>query len=135
MRTLCLAAVALAVAALGRPAAAQRYQKNLLTAAEIANRAEVTTAYDAVARLRPMWLNPSDITLRSVGTAGVAGQVAKVKVYLNDFNVGDIDYLKAVAAESVQEMRFLSQNETASRYGPTDGQVAIVLVLKKVKSH
>jgi len=133
MRTLCLAAVALAVAALGRPAAAQRYQKNLLTAAEIANRAEVTTAYDAVARLRPMWLNPHDMVFRPSGEAGQAVQPAQVRVYLNDFNVGDIDYLKSVAAETVQEMRFLSQNETASRYGPTEGQVAIVLILKKIK--
>jgi len=61
--------------------------------------------------------------------------MARVRVYVNDFNVGDVDYLKSVAAESVQEMRFLSQNETASRYGPTGGQVGIVLVLKKVKSH
>jgi len=64
---------------------------------------------------------------------GQSVQIAKVRVYVNDFNVGDVEYLKSVAAESVQEMRFLGQNETASRFGPTDGQVAIVLILKKVK--
>ena len=133
MRTRCLATVTLAVAALGHPAGAQHYQKNVLTAAEIANGAQVTTAYDAVSRLRPMWLNPTDVTVYSSGTAGQSVQKAQVRVYLNDFNVGDIDYLKSVAAESVQEMRFLSQTETGSRYGPTDGQVAIVLILKKVK--
>jgi len=133
MRTLCLATLTLAVAALGRPVAAQRFQKNVLTAAEIENGAQITTAYDAVSRLRPMWLNPSDLTMHSVGTVGASVRVAEIKVYLNDFNVGDIDYLKSVAAESVQEMRILSQNETASRFGPTDGQVAIVLILKKVR--
>ncbi|HET9708000.1 MAG TPA: hypothetical protein VFP39_06830 [Gemmatimonadales bacterium] len=133
MRTLCLATVTLAVLALGRPAAAQRYQKNVLTAAEIENGAQITTAYDAVSRLRPMWLNPSDVTIQSAGMAGQSVHMAQVRVYVNDFNVGDVEYLKSVAAESVQEMRFLSQNETASRFGPTDGQVAIVLILKKVK--
>ena len=134
MRTLTIAALTLAALALARPVAAQRFQKNVLTAAEIENGAQITTAYDAVSRLRPMWLTPSDITMRSATTTNATVQVAKVQVYLNDFNVGDIDYLKSVAADAVQEMRFLGQNETASRFGPTDGQVAIVLTLKKPKS-
>lgn len=133
MRTLHVATLTIAALVLGRPLVAQRFQKNVLTAAEIDNGAQVTTAYDAVSRLRPMWLNPSDVTIQSAGTVGQSVQIAKVRVYVNDFNVGDVDYLKSVAAESVQEMRFLSQNETASRYGPTDGQVAIVLILKKAK--
>jgi hypothetical protein len=133
MRTLHVATLTIAALVLGRPLVAQRFQKNVLTAAEIDNGAQITTAYDAVSRLRPMWLNPSDVTIQSAGTVGQSVQIAKVRVYVNDFNVGDVDYLKSVAAESVQEMRFLSQNETASRYGPTDGQVAIVLILKKAK--
>lgn len=133
MRTLHVATLTIAALVLGRPLVAQRFQKNVLTAAEIDNGAQITTAYDAVSRLRPMWLNPSDVTIQSAGTVGQSVQIAKVRVYVNDFNVGDVDYLKSVAAESVQEMRFLSQNETAGRYGPTDGQVAIVLTLKKAK--
>lgn len=133
MRTLHVATLTIAALVLGRPLVAQRFQKNVLTAAEIDNGAQITTAYDAVSRLRPMWLNPSDVTIQSAGTVGQSVQIAKVRVYVNDFNVGDVDYLKSVAAESVQEMRFLSQNETASRFGPTDGQVAIVLILKKAK--
>ncbi len=127
MRTLCFASVTIAALALSSPAAAQHYQKRVLTAEEIANGAQITTAYDAVSRLRPMWLSPSDLTIQSAGMAGQSVRVAQVRVYVNDFNVGDVDYLKSVAAESVQELRFLSQNETASRFGPTDGQVAIVL--------
>jgi len=133
MRTHHVVTLIIAALAAGRPLAAQRFQKNLLTADEIAKGAQITTAYDAVARLRPMWLNPSDLTMHSVGTMGASVKAAEIRVYLNDFNVGDIDYLKSVGAETVQEMRFLSQNETASRFGPTDGQVAIVLTLKKAK--
>jgi hypothetical protein len=132
MRTLHAATLIIAALAVGRPLAAQHYQKKVLTAEEIEKGAQITTAYDAVSRLRPMWLNPQDVTFQSAG-AGQSVQVAQVRVYVNDFNVGDIEYLKSVSAESVQEMRFLSQNETASRFGPTDGQVAIVLILKKVK--
>lgn len=133
MRALHLTGLAVAALALGGrgPLLAQHFRKNVLTAEEIENGANITTAYDAVSRLRPTWLNPSDARMQSAGTRGVTVQFAQVRVYLNDFNVGDLDYLKSLAAESVQEMRYLSQNETASRYGPTDGQVAIVVTLKK----
>jgi hypothetical protein len=133
MRTPTIAALTFAVATFGGyvPLDGQHWQKNVLTAEEIAKQGDnITTAYDAVARLRPMWLRPSDVTMQS-GTVGQSVQVAQVKVYLNDFNVGDVDFLKSIPSENIQEMRFLSQNETASRYGPTDGQVAIVVKLKK----
>jgi hypothetical protein len=32
---------------------------------------------------------------------------------------------------NVLELRWLSANEAASRYGPTDGQTAIVVTLKR----
>ena len=132
MRTPTIAVLTVAVATFGGyvPLHGQHWQMNVLTAEEIEKQGDnITTAYDAVARLRPRWLHPSDVTMHSVG--GPSVQAAQIKVYLNDFNAGDIDYLKAIAVENIQEMRFLSQNETASRYGPTDGQVAIVVKLKK----
>ena len=132
MRTPTIAVLTVAVATFGGyvPLHGQHWQKNVLTAEEIAKQGDnITTAYDAVARLRPRWLHPSDVTMQSVG--GPSVQAAQIKVYLNDFNAGDIDYLKSIAAENIQEMRFLSQNETASRFGPTEGQVSIVVTLKK----
>jgi hypothetical protein len=134
MRTPTIALLTVAVATLGGyvPLHGQRWQKNVLTAEEIGKQGDnITTAYDAVARLRPRWLHPSDVTMQSPGTVGPSVHAAEVKVYLNDFNAGDIDYLKSIAAENIQEMRFLSQNETASRFGPTEGQVAIVVKLKR----
>ena len=132
MRTPTIAVLTVAVATFGGyvPLHGQHWQKNVLTAEEIEKQGDnITTAYDAVARLRPRWLHPSDVTMQSVG--GPSVQAAQIKVYLNDFNAGDIDYLKSIAAENIQEMRFLSQNETASRFGPTEGQVSIVVTLKK----
>src|ERR1051325_11934424 len=101
MRTLHAATLIIAALAVGRPLAAQHYQKKELTAEEIEKGAQITTAYDAVSRLRPMWLNPQDVTFQSAG-AGQSVQVAQVRVYVNDFNVGDVEYLKSVSAESVQ---------------------------------
>jgi hypothetical protein len=103
----------------------------VLTADEIATDQEsITTAYEAVQRLRPLWLHPHDLA-RLPGTSTQQIQVAPIKIYVNDFDVGDVDLLKTIPAETIFEMRWLSQNETASRYGPTDGQVAIVVTLKK----
>lgn len=127
-----MAVLTVAVATLGGyvPLHGQRSQQNVLTAEEIGKQGDnITTAYDAVARLRPRWLHPSDVTMQSVG--GPSVQPAQIKVYLNDFNAGDIDVLKSIAAENIQELRFLSQNETASRFGPTEGQVSIVVKLKR----
>lgn len=132
MRVFQVALLTVAVAGIGdrAPLVAQRFQKNLLTAEEIERQGTILTAYEAVRRLRPMWLNPSDITMSS-GNAGHVVSVAQVRIYVNDFNAGDLEYLKSISADEILEMRFLSQNETASRFGPTDGQVAIVVRLKK----
>jgi len=46
-------------------------------------------------------------------------------------NMGSAEFLKTIPLEDVLEMRWLSANETASRFGPTDGQAAIVVTLKR----
>lgn len=133
MRAALVTLLGLSIAALGGPRQlhAQHRQRNVLTADEIATDKEsITTAYEAVQRLRPLWLHPHDLQ-RMPGTSTQQIQVAPIKIYVNDFNVGDVDLLKTIPAETIFEMRWLSQNETASRYGPTDGQVAIVVTLKK----
>jgi hypoxanthine phosphoribosyltransferase len=133
MRVGLVTLLGLSIAAFGGPPQlhAQHRQRNVLTADEIANEREsITTAYEAVQRLRPLWLHPHDLA-RLPGQSSEQLQVAPIKIYVNDFNVGDIDLLKTIPAETIFEMRWLSQNETASRYGPTDGQVAIVVTLKK----
>lgn len=133
MRAALVTLLGLSVAALGGPHKlhAQHRQRNVLTADEIALEKEsITTAYEAVQRLRPLWLHPHDLQ-RMPGQSSEMIQVAPIKIYVNDFDVGDVDLLKTIPAETIFEMRWLSQNETASRYGPTDGQVAIVVTYKK----
>jgi len=128
-RTLLVLGVVGLVAAAG--VQAQRRDKNVITAEEI-ERAQpnVSTAYDAVQTLRPRWLQPHELS-RLPGRPGDPLQSNQAHVYLNDHDVGDVDYLRSIPAVRVLELHWLSANEAASRFGPTDGQTAIVVTLKR----
>ena len=116
--------------AVGAPLAAQR-QKDVITADEIHQwKANMSTAYDAVAMMRPQWLRARELA-RLPARREESFQGTPVNVYLNNQNMGSADFLKSIPVENVLELRWLSANETASRFGPTDGQVAIVVTLKR----
>jgi len=129
MRLLVLVVGALAV---GAPLGAQQHQqKNVLTAEEIDQwKANMSTAYDAVSMMRPHWLKVRELS-RLPGRRDEPIRGTQVNVYMHNQNMGSADFLKTIALESVLEMRWLSANETASRFGPTDGQAAIVVTLKR----
>ncbi|HYT98824.1 MAG TPA: hypothetical protein VEK85_00510 [Gemmatimonadales bacterium] len=133
MRTFPLTLVTLSVAALAgaTPLHAVQRRSNVLTAEEI-ERAKPNggSAFEIVETLRPRWLQVRELS-RLPGTAGEPLKSTPVYVYVNDVNMGSVDYLKTIPAETVLEMRWLSANETAGRYGPTDGQAAIVVKLKR----
>lgn len=121
---LAIAAVALAAAPLG----AQR-RTAVITSEEIEGaRPAVGTAFDAVRSLRPQWLRARDLTLTTNRDMPV--EVPPLRVYLDGREVGDLEYLKTISTEIVQELRFLSANEAASRFGPTSGPV-IAVTLKR----
>lgn len=125
-----LLAVAFATLAIGVPLHGQR-KTNLLTAEEI-ERAKLTasTAYEVVAMLRPRWFSKHELA-RIPGTPKEGLQSTDVRIWLNEHNTGDADYLKTIPAERVLQMRWYSANEAASRFGPTDGQAAIEVTLKR----
>ena len=133
MRSVTLTLVMLSLVALagGAPLHGQHRRNKIITAEEIEReKANINTAYDAVETLRPRWLELHEVS-RIPGRATEPLKATPVRVYLNDVNMGEVDYLKTIPAERVLEMRMLSANETASRYGPTDGQAAIVVTLKR----
>ncbi len=133
MRAVTVALVTLAIAAIAgnAPLQAQGRGTSILTAEEIERaKLNISTAYDAVQMLRPRWFAKRELA-RLPGTPSEPLQDITVRVYLNDHSMGAADYLKTIPAETVQEMRWLSQNEAASRFGPTDGQAAIVVTLKR----
>jgi hypothetical protein len=123
-----LLAFVFATLAVGVPLHAQR-KTNILTAEEI-ERAKLTAsdAYSVVQMLRPRWFVSRGLV--RIPTPGEQLQAASVKIWVNEHNVGGVDYLKTIPVERVQEMRWYSPNEAGSRFGPTDDS-AIEVVLKR----
>ncbi len=118
-----LCAVVLTAAPLGA-------QRRPITAAEIERAGPtVGTAYDAVNTLRPRWLRAPREMLQLPGS-GREAQIARVHVYMDDHDMGDVDYLKSIPAARVATIRWLSTNEAGSRFGPSEGPV-IVVTLKR----
>jgi hypothetical protein len=90
----------------------------------------VTTAFDAVSRLRPRWLQaPREIIQLPGSSQGAQGQLARIHVYQDDQDMGGVDYLKTIPAERVATIRWLSTNEAGSRYGPSEGPVIAVTLM------
>ena len=125
MRTLPLVcALALFAAPLGA-------QRRPITIVEIEKAgAIIRTAYDAVSMLRPRWLEaPHEMT--QVPSMGQDARVAEVHVYVDDRDLGGVDYLKTIPIERVGEIRWLSTNEAGASFGPSAGPV-IVVALRRI---
>ena len=115
------------VAVTAAPLEAQR-RSDIITAEDIARViGKGRTAYDVVRTLRPRWLRSRDLVLRGGDTEPITTEGPHV--YLNDVDQGDVDYLRTIPAELVAELRWLSANQAASRFGPTNGP-GIVVTLK-----
>jgi hypothetical protein len=89
---------------------ATRGDPNVLSAAEIAeHHADVNTAYDAVARLRPNWLaphGPVSSNASSYATVFVDGQFA-----------GDPSALRNIPAYHVGAIRYYDVTQAGARFG------------------
>ena len=86
--------------------------------------AQVATAYQVVARLRPEWLRRRGrVSLRDP-TAGA------VVVYLNGMRQGGASALDAIMAETVLEMEYLNGQEATTRFGTGHGGGVILVRLQ-----
>jgi hypothetical protein len=92
-------------------------QQDRLTADDIAA-AHVSTAYDAVQRLRPAWL-------RSVTTATTTGAVT---VRYNGRTIGGPNELRTINAADVISMQYLNPSTARSTLGGEYEYGAIVIV-------
>jgi hypothetical protein len=96
---------------------------NLLTAAEIAAaNADNTTAYDAVARLRPNWL-----VARGVATQGPEYPV----VFVDGQQFGPPESLRGIQAYHVEEIRFYDITQAGARFGIKGGTGGVIEVKSK----
>jgi hypothetical protein len=96
-------------------------QANLLTTAEIFGAyADATTAYDAIARLRPHWLSSHGPT--SFMTAGTE----YARVFLDGQQYGDLRSLRNIPASEVMEIRYYNSTEAGGRFGLRAGTSGVI---------
>jgi hypothetical protein len=98
-----------------------------LTAVEIAEKhADVNTAYDAVARLRPNWLAPHGPSSSNMQGSTVAS------VFLDDQAMGDIQALRNIPAYQVAVIRYYDLTQAGAKFGVrAGGNGAIEVRLKQ----
>jgi hypothetical protein len=85
-----------------------RARNNVLSREEIAA-APVTTAYDALDRLRPNFLRPH--------ATGGRPATAYAVVFIDGVRRGSLEVLRSVAANSIVEIRYLTAADATTRYG------------------
>lgn len=100
-----------------------RRSGDVLTQDEI-ERASVSTAYDAVQRLRPVWL-------RTRGRGSVQSSAQYAVVYLDGAQIGGPEALRRIGASDVRSIRFLRAGDATTRYGTGHEGGAILVETKK----
>ena len=87
---------------------------NLLTAEEIAAaHADINTAYDAIARLRPNWLAAHGVTSNPANGGGTRFAL----VFVDGQRYGDLNSLRAIPAYHVGDIRYYDVTEAGARFG------------------
>lgn len=98
-------------------------RREVITAAEIVA-ARVTDVYQAVAQLRPEFLNR-----RSVGP--VAPYHSAIAVYLNEMPIGGEEALNTIPLDEVRQIRFMTRTQAEFRFGRSLPRGAIVVTTLK----
>jgi hypothetical protein len=98
-----------------------------LTAVEMAEKhADVNSAYDAVARLRPNWLAPHGPSSSSASTSTLAS------VFVDEQPLGDVSQLRNIPAYQVAVIEYYDVTQAGAKFGiRAGGTGAIEVRLKK----
>jgi hypothetical protein len=111
-----IVAVLLATACGGggaKPAGTAPTDRETLRPEEWGNR-NFYSAFDAVAAMRPMWLNKR-------------GPDGEIQVYVDDNHVGGIEVLRSVRTTSISTIKHLDGIQAGARYGLGHNQGAILI--------
>jgi hypothetical protein len=100
--------------------------RNLLTEDDIAS-ISVSSAYDAVERLRPMFLKTRG---RSTINADRSQYAEYASVFVDGQFYGELPSLRNVVASQVREIRYLSGPDAVTKYGMRYGNGAIDVRMK-----
>ena len=100
----------IACASAGTSTPGVRRDPNIITKQEIAA-ANVSTGYEAISKLRPMFL-------KTRGRTTINGQANDYAiVFVDGQRFGDLNSLNNIVASSILEARFLPGTEAVTRYG------------------
>lgn len=113
-----------------RPTAVPR-KSNILTAEEIATfQADVQTAYEAVARLRPNWMAAHGVTSFVAGGAGTE----YARVFVDGQHYGGLESLRNLQAYQVGDIRYYNVAEAGGQFGILGGSSGVIEVSMKSPS-
>lgn len=122
-----------AMGAMSAPALAQkRGDRALLTRQDIEEGGGgLTTAHDAIQRLRPNWLRPQLGRTASSGMLDGLGSrepgPREPIVYINEMRQPNLEILRTVQSIKIVEVRFLDQNRAVQQLGPGHEAGAILV--------
>lgn len=131
VKYLYLVAVAAVIGCASTPSAdpggtATPRRSDLVTAEEIADaHADVNTAYEALARLRPNWLAPRGAMSSNAGAGNYA------IVFVDGQQTGDITALRNIPAYYVADIRYYDVTQAGARFGIRAGTGGAIEVRMK----
>jgi hypothetical protein len=104
---------------------------NILTLDEMAAaHADATTAYDAIARLRPNWLAAHGLT----STLGGGGGTEFASVFLDGQSFGDLNSLRTIQAYQVGEFRYYDVTQAGAKFGLRAGSSGVIEIISNPQS-
>jgi hypothetical protein len=71
---------------------------------------EVVSAYEAIQRLRPTWL-------QTRGPTSITGGVAVPRVHINDSRQASLDDLRTLSTTSVESMQYFNASDATTLFG------------------
>jgi hypothetical protein len=103
---------------------------NVLTFDEVAaNHADVATAYDALARLRPNWLASHGVT----STIGGGTDTEYATVFVDGQPYGSIESLRNIPVYHVGEFHYYNISEAGAKYGLRGGSSGVIEVIMSLQ--
>lgn len=103
-----------------------RQSMSVLTAEEIQHaHADASTAYDAIARLRPNWLAAKGVTSASSGGTQYA------TIFLDGQPVGDISALRNIAGYNIGSAHYYDVTQAGAKFGIRGGASGVIEVFSK----
>jgi len=100
---------------------------NYLPYDEIANaHADVSTVYDAVARLRPNWLAAHGVT-----SSNMSSTTEFATVFVDGVLYGDLNTLRNLQAYHVADIRYYDITQAGARFGIRGGSSGVIDVRTK----